>query len=98
MDVFYSIDSEGARSVPLRIIIYTDETAKTAQFLFEFFNFRLATPNPEVFSYNELTVCQTTHDPKIPQLTSSFQSKMEEGICAAGTEPFFQLSYQKRWS
>ena len=77
IDIYYSIDAENSRSVPLRVLIYTDETAKTPQFLFEFFNFRLETPDPEVFKYNELTVCQTTHDPKIPQLTSSFHSKME---------------------
>ena len=78
MDVFYSVPAGATgKSVPLRIVLYTDENATEVLLIYEFFKFRLATPDPQVFDIPELAVCQTQHEPLIPQMTSSFHAKME---------------------
>ena len=56
MDVFYSVETEEMKSVPLRIVIYTNENANEVYFNWEIFKFRLGTPNPEVFQIPELAV------------------------------------------
>ena len=56
MDVFYSVETEEMKSVPLRIVIYTNENANEVYFNWEIFKFRLGTPNPEVFQFPELAV------------------------------------------
>lgn len=76
-DIFYSIEKENVKSVPLRVVIYTDESATDVFIIFEIFKFRLTTPDPEVFQFPEFAACETTHTPLIPQIVSSFHVKLE---------------------
>ena len=56
-DIFYSIETDKRKSLPLRIVIYTDEDARDVFLIWEIFKFRLGTPDPEVFEFPELAVC-----------------------------------------
>ena len=77
VDVFYTIPEGETPAVPMRLVIYTDESATDVFIIYEFFKFRLETPDDEVFQIPDLAVCQTSHEPKIPQITSDFHVKME---------------------
>ena len=82
------------KSVPLRIVIYEDETATAIFLIYEIFKFRLTTPDPEVFQFPELAACQTVHDPPIPQMISSFHTKLEikDRIIPIYESPVYDLS------
>ena len=76
-DIYYSVEHGQVQSVPLRIVMYTDESDSDVFMIYEIFKFRLATPDAEVFAYPEFAACETTHTPQIPQMVTSFHAKLE---------------------
>jgi len=99
-DIFYSIETDERKSVPLRIVIYTDEDARDVFLIWEIFKFRLGTPDAEVFEFPELAVCQTSNYPRIPQINSDFHVKMEvrDRIPGVYESPIYDMNLHYEYS